>query len=79
MSWIAGRITKNKSWEIQIETFSSLADWFRFDISINSKTDHAGFRFEIEILKFFYFHLWIVDNRHWDYDNNRWINYDHED
>lgn len=71
-----GKISKNKYWEIQCEFPTKLSDWFRFEIELNSKCDHAGFRFEFELLKLFYFHLWIYDHRHWDYDNNKWEVYD---
>lgn len=71
-----GKISKNKSWEVQCELPTDLSDWFRIEISQTSKCDHAGFRFEFELLKLFYFHLWIYDNRHWDYDNDKWEVYE---
>jgi len=70
-----GKISKHKYWEIQAEMPSDLADLFGFNIELSSKRDHAGFRFEVELFRFIYFHLWIYDNRHWDYENDRWVKY----
>lgn len=71
-----GRITKNKSWEVQVELPSELPDWFDFQVQLSSKCDHAGFRIKIELLKLFFFEFAICDNRHWDYDNDRWETYE---
>ena len=48
---------------------------FRLNINKNKKTDHAGFRFNLNIfgLDFDYTHY---DTRHWNYDNDNWEVYD---
>jgi len=73
MIYQSGRITKNKSWELQI---ANMADTiFNLTISWTHKCDHAGFRFNLEIYKFM-FEFNLYDNRHWDYDNNDYEKYD---
>jgi hypothetical protein len=72
------KLIGNKFWEVQFEIPTHLSDWFCFKIELTSKRDHAGFRFEIELLKLFYFHLWIYDSRHWNHDENRWEIYVNE-
>lgn len=61
-------ITKNKTLEIQITQWSNI-----FQIGLNlgwtRKCDHAGIRFNIEILGF-YVGIEFTDNRHWDYTTN---------
>lgn len=61
-------ITKNKTLEIQITQWSNI-----FQIGLNlgwtRKCDHAGLRFNIEILGF-YVGIEFTDNRHWDYTTN---------
>ena len=42
-----------------------------FHISYNNKGDHAGFRFNIDILGL-YFEFNICDIRHWDFDQECW-------
>jgi len=64
-----GKITKNKSWELQICNIWD-GDYFNFKISWSRKCDHEGFNFFIDILGNF-INFKIYDNRHWDYKNNK--------
>lgn len=69
---ISGRITKNKSWGLQHTFFDGtiLDIEFRF----TNKQDHAGLEIVLGILGYG-IHFNIYDNRHWDYENNRWAVY----
>lgn len=67
-------LSKNKTLELQSGTW---LEWSYFDSRMkwNRRTDHAGFDFNIEILGL-YFILTVYDNRHFDYENDRWMVYD---
>lgn len=60
---------KNKFWELQL---MRTAEIFKLKVSFTSRQDHAGPEFEIGLLGL-NFHAMIYDNRHWDHDNNRWM------
>jgi len=66
-------ITKNKSIEIQFDKFEGSTNIFSFIFNLTHSMDHAGLNISIDIWKYS-FHFIIYDNRHWDYDNNRYIN-----
>lgn len=72
-------ISKNKSFEYQIELGSS-ADYnpFQFSIKLTSKVDHAGFYFDFGIRKIFLIYLAIYDHRHWDSENDCWQVSEHD-
>ena len=55
----------NKYWEIQTERWKEWTSYFNFTLSWNRNTDHAGFRFHIEICGF-YLGIDIYDSRHWN-------------
>lgn len=67
-------LSKNKTLELQSGTWQEWS-YFDFRMKWNRRTDHAGFDFNIEILGL-YFILTVYDNRHWDYENDRWVVYD---
>ena len=71
----AGRITKNKWWEIEILKTDNL---FRFEFQYTIRQDHAGTSIELGLLGW-EFHANIHDSRHWDYTNNRWEIYGQPD
>lgn len=50
---------------------------FRFDLTFRGR-DHAGLDFNVQVLGLD-FHFQIYDNRHWNYDENRWYRYGEED
>lgn len=51
----------------------SISEWFRLVIEWTSKTDHAGPNLELSFFKLFFLHFAIYDNRHWNYDSDRWF------
>ena len=70
------KISKNKYIEIQLDLFPE-NDWklFNIEISQSLKGDHAGFRFEISCYYFFYFSFIVYDCRHWNWEKDRWEEY----
>ena len=68
-------ITKNKTLEIQVSRYAYNLLEFELDTRW-SGNDHAGPKLEIGLFGF-EFSVGIVDNRHWDYENNCWEK--HED
>ena len=67
-------ITKNKSFEIEIYK----QDQTFLDIDIDAcfiGKDHAGIGIVLGLFSYV-FCAKIYDNRHWDYDNNKWMEYD---
>lgn len=69
-----GRFLKfqNKFWELQVAWFpKDWCDYFAVECRLNRRSDHAGFRFEITVMAF-YFQFQIYDNRHWDNDKGDW-------
>jgi hypothetical protein len=71
----ARRLSKNKSIELQFCTEKGFSDWFGFKLYTKSKCDHAGLYFEFEFLTILYFHIWIYDNRHWNYEIDEYETY----
>jgi len=68
MTWWC-KITKNKSFEIQIDKFS-FDQWFRFEIKWDRKGDHCGFSIFFEPGPFL-FSINLYDNRHWNWQKDR--------
>ncbi len=67
-TWAGISPFKNKFWEVQIDKCS---DIICFELRYTTKQDHAGLflclaLFGYEIIFNFY------DNRHWDYQNDKW-------
>lgn len=64
----SGRVrgTKHKFWEIQIGRYTY---FFRTELSITTKQDHAGIEFEVCFLSYF-LSVNVYDHRHWDVKNN---------
>lgn len=50
-----------------------LGDIFDFDLMFNKHTDHAGFKFNLTLFGFNLSFI-IYDCRHWDDENNNWLN-----
>lgn len=69
-SW---RVTKHKTLEVQISRSGTtlVGGSFRWD----TKCDHAGVMFDITLFRRF-MHVSFCDNRHWNYEKNRYVNYD---
>jgi hypothetical protein len=64
-------LPKNKAFEFQLLIGHRVAEWFKFSLETRSAQDHAGIYFTIEFLRFFYFHTWFYDIRHWNIWKNR--------
>ena len=69
-SW---RVTKNKTLELQISRGSDTIIGASFDWRVN--TDHAGVMFDVSLFRRF-IHVSFCDNRHWNDEENRYVNYD---
>jgi hypothetical protein len=68
------QLFKNKAFELQISRFDP-DELIDFTLDLNWRGhDHAGPRFELSILGWF-FSLKLYDTRHWNYDKNRWETY----
>jgi hypothetical protein len=64
------RITRNKSWEAQIYHYAH--EWFILSIDLScTGHDHAGPEIELGLCGY-NFCAKIYDNRHWDYNLNKW-------
>ena len=66
-----GKVYGNKYWELEMLRQHEW-QWFKFCIDLTRKTDHAGFRLEIEVLGYNLM-FQIYDCRHWDYENNEYV------
>lgn len=70
----SGKITKNKSWEIQIYK----QDYTFLEVDIDTciiGQDHAGVGINLGLF-YFVISAKMYDNRHWDYTNKKWIEHD---
>ena len=66
-------IAAHKYFELQFSQFG-LDQLIEFDLDLNWRGhDHAGPRLELSLFGYF-FAVKIYDNRHWNYDENRWEN-----
>ena len=69
-------LSKNKGVEVQFTFEKDFSNWFKIDIDIRTKCDHAGVRYSIELFKYVYFHIYYYDFRHWDEDKDTFCIYD---
>jgi len=70
-------ITKNKTFELCVNRH---AYWiFEFDIDLESSgNDHAGPRFNINLFGYC-LSIELRDNRHWNDEKDRWVDYTNEE
>ncbi len=61
---------QNKYFEVQIIQNDNI---LRLELSYTIRQDHAGLNLELGLLGY-EIHFTLYDNRHWDYNNNKWIN-----
>ena len=71
-SWAGSTPIPNKFWEVQITKGPEL---FRIEFEATTQQDHAGVNLELGLAGYC-LHFTIYDHRHWDIDNNRWVQYD---
>jgi len=64
------RLSKNKTMEFDF-SIGDCCSWFDFTSRWSRKTDHAGFYLGLSIFDFS-FSFAIIDNRHWNDDENCW-------
>lgn len=69
-SW---RVTKNKTLEVQLSKGGDTLVGVSFDWRL--RTDHAGVMFTIDLFRRF-LHVSFCDNRHWNSEEDRYVNYD---
>jgi len=69
----SGKLTKHKSWEMQIWK-GSIYELFSFELDFGWRgSDHSGVTFSVSVLGF-ESTIKLYDNRHWDYKQGTWIN-----
>jgi len=73
--WIGDTPFKHKYWEVQIIKNDNL---IRFDFDVTTQQDHAGCNLEIGLLGY-EIHFTFYDNRHWNYEEGRWMFYNEEE
>ena len=71
-SWAGATPIPNKFWEVQITRGPEL---LRVEFEFTVQQDHAGVNLELGLAGYC-LHFTVYDNRHWDIDNNRWVQYD---
>ena len=69
---------KNKYVSLQVSKFGygSIFSFF-FDLTPRGE-DHGGLRISLGLFGYEVIFN-VYDNRHWNYDKNRWVDYDNED
>lgn len=73
-----GKTSVNKGWEAEV-WFQPLAVLLELDVRLAfSGEDHAGLRLGGNLLGLFAEFIW-QDNRHWNYDEDRWFSGDEEE
>jgi len=65
-------LSKNKSLELQFDWKTSNSYAFEMYFNISSRRDHAGTEFRFALRKLFYFGIIFSDNRHYDYENEKY-------
>jgi len=66
-------LSKHKSLEIQLSKAGNTLIGVAF--GCNMRCDHAGVMLDLSLFRHFLI-INFYDNRHWNYDKNRYINYD---
>lgn len=67
-------LTKNKTFELRFDYYTF--DWFEFSLSTRWRgQSHAGPKLDLRILGLGVT-IALRDNRHWNDDANRWVDYD---
>lgn len=66
-------VTKHKTLEIQLSRGGNTL--VGADFRWNTRCDHAGVMFTIDLFCRF-LHVSLCDNRHWNYEKGRYVNYD---
>jgi hypothetical protein len=70
----AKNVTKNKTFDMSISRHA----YYLFSVNLNLDwrgNDHAGPKLQICLFGYS-LHVNLSDNRHWNDEENRWVNYD---
>ncbi len=67
----SGRLSRHKFWELHLTKYSFYLAEVSIDINFVGQ-DHAGPKIEIGLFGY-NFSANIYDNRHWNYDDWRWV------
>ena len=70
------KISKNKGLEVNLIAEREAGDWFVFAVQTRTRQDHGGFSIRFEFLTLLSIAIVFYDFRHWDYENDRWCEYD---
>jgi len=65
--------SEHKYWEL--EHYYCSTDLINFELQYTTKQDHAGLSIELGLLGYS-IHFQVYDNRHWNREKNRYVNYD---
>lgn len=67
------KITRNKNFEFRLDYYTY--DWFEFGLNTRWRgEDHAGVAVDIRLFGLGV-SVGVSDQRHWNYDKNRWVDY----
>lgn len=66
-------LTKHKSLEIQLSKAGKTL--IGFDFRWDSRCDHAGLMLDLSLFRHFFI-INFYDNRHWNHEKDRYVNYD---
>lgn len=63
--------SKSKFWELELIYAQNFTDWFKLDLSLTRKVDHAGLTFIVSLLGASLSFI-VLDSRHWNEETNSW-------
>jgi hypothetical protein len=69
----AWKVSKHKSIEVQLSKAGK--SLLGFDFRWDSHCDHAGLMIELSLFRHFFI-VHFYDGRHWNYEKDRYVNYD---
>ena len=67
-------ISENKGFEFELSK-NSYWSWFEFRVAVTRARDHAGAELYLEVGPIS-LSISLQDKRHWDYNNDRWMEYE---
>ena len=69
-SW---KVSKNKTLEVQLSRGGN--DIIGFSVRTSTREDHAGVMLDLSLFRHFFI-IHFYDNRHWNDEKGRYVNYD---
>lgn len=67
--------SEHKHFEFSFQWRSQICKWIELSFSYKEKCDHAGLYFVFSFLKLFFIEFSIYDDRHWNYNEDRWASF----